>query len=167
MEWFFYTSFTSRPLSEAIGISGVKGAKWTFFMSYGDLQKGDQWHSRVHTHSLKHTRARLTQSVWFIARPLGRQSWAVDSVTAEQERKNFMDVDIEQQTLTERARITGNQPWPLWRGKEKGMAKDGSPSLFARRNAAVQSWADLETVKLVQDFLINDQCVLDLNIKYS
>lgn len=26
-EWFFYTSFTSRPLSEAIGISGVKGAK--------------------------------------------------------------------------------------------------------------------------------------------
>lgn len=27
MEWFFYTSFTSRPLSEAIGISGVKGVK--------------------------------------------------------------------------------------------------------------------------------------------
>lgn len=59
MEWFFYTSFTSRPLSEAIGISGVKGAKLTFFISYGDLQKGDQCHLHVHTHSLKHTRADL------------------------------------------------------------------------------------------------------------
>lgn len=43
-----------------------------------------------------------------MARPLGRQSWVVDSVTAEQERNNFMDVDTEQQTLTERAEITGS-----------------------------------------------------------
>ena len=75
------------------------------------VKRGDRCHMRVRTQA--RARTALTQSVWFISRPLRRQSWAVDSVTAEQERNNFMDVDIEQQTLTRRARITGNQPWPL------------------------------------------------------
>lgn len=39
MEWFFYTSFTSRPLRGAIGISGVKGAKLMFSTTEDDSQK--------------------------------------------------------------------------------------------------------------------------------
>lgn len=124
MEWFFYTSFTTRPLRETVGISGVKGAKWMFFTSEDDSQKKKKMCTQTPQHT--HTQS-LRESGWFIVGPLRRHLWAVDFVTAEQERNNFMDVEMEQQALTEPAKITGNQPWPLQLGGEKRMTLQKKP----------------------------------------
>lgn len=152
-------------LARPLAFPGSRGQNECSSYPMVSHRNGDQWHMHVHRHTLtKHT-LRLMQSVWFIARPLGRQSWAVDFVTA-QERNNFMDVDVEQQTLTERAGITGNQPWPLWWGQKKSDGEGWLSIFVGKKKAAFQSWADLETVKPVKEtyrsplnFLISDQCV--------
>lgn len=58
MEWFFYTSFTSRPLSEAIGISGVKGVKMN--ASYLMVTSKKQISTCMWTHT--HTQCQKTQA---------------------------------------------------------------------------------------------------------
>lgn len=57
--------------------------------------------------------------------PLGQRLLAVGYVTAERVRNNLTDEDTEQQTLTQGAKITGSQPWPLGVGGGRGIESKG------------------------------------------
>lgn len=92
-----------------------------------------------------HPNATLAHSLWFIARPRGRQTRAVGSVKAEKERNNFTAVDIEQETLTERAGKTGNHALTFEKRQERKRWKRTTLHLNLQENSCR---AGVEAAKL-------------------